>query len=182
MSMRFPSRTTSEPSQRSRPGTRAAWGLALAVVCAAILLGLPGADPVAAQTSTPSAADEARVAGQYRIDAWKQLERQKIALRFLLKPDGAFELGAEWPYHETSRFTGTWSLSGGRVVLQGEGEVWTNQGAWRTPFARGYTVSEKGGTIVLTPQPEKNRYGLMGWPNAFERFADTANAGAARSP
>jgi hypothetical protein len=110
-----------------------------------------------------------RYAGAYAIDGWEALERQGIRHVFQLRADETFVLGADWPEHERSRFTGTWSLSGERIVLHGEGEVWTNQGSWRTPFLRGYAIDETGGAIRLTPIPEKNRYGLLGWPNPFVR-------------
>ena len=87
--------------------------------------------------------------------------------RFQLGEDGQFILGGEWADHERSRFSGTWALSGGLIVLRGEGAVWTNQGRWRTAFLRTYTVGERDGAIRLTPVPEKNRYGMLGWPDAF---------------
>jgi len=139
------------------------------MLCAlAALLSARG--EVAAQETGPAAPQSAaasRFAGQYKIDVWKKLERQEIRHWFWLKPDGAFEAGADWPYHENTKFHGSWSLSGGRIVLLGKGEVWTNQGMWRTSFARSYVITEPDGVLTLTPVPEKNRYGLMGWPNAF---------------
>jgi hypothetical protein len=118
----------------------------------------------------------ARFAGDYRIDTWRSLERRGILHVFQLNEDGAFLVGAEWPDHERSRFTGTWSFSGGRIVLRGEGEVWTNQGSWQTPFLRAYAVDERESGIRLIPVPEKNRYGLVGWPNAFVRLGPLEGA------
>jgi hypothetical protein len=119
-----------------------------------------------------------RFVGEYRIDGWKSLEAKGMRHVFQLSGDGQFILGGEWPDYERSRFSGTWALSGDKLVLQGQGEVWTNQGSWSTPFLRMYAIDERDGTIRLTPVPEKNRYGMLGWPNAFIR----AGAAGGRSP
>ena len=136
-------------------------GRALSI--AALVLLCLAASGVRGQDS----AHAARFAGAYRIDGWRSLEAKGMHHLFQLDEDGRFILSGEWPDHERSRFSGTWALSGSLIVLQGEGEVWTNQGSWRTAFLRTYAVAEQDGAIRLTPVPEKNRYGMLGWPDAF---------------
>jgi hypothetical protein len=65
------------------------------------------------------------------------------------------------------------------VELGGEGEVRTNQGDWRTAFIRVYRVDVKDGATRLTPVPEKNRFGILGWPNSFVRYEPAVPAGPA---
>lgn len=89
---------------------------------------------------------------------------------FYLQPGGAFLLGAEWPGMETSRAAGSWRASGEHLTLDGSVRVSTNQGKWRVPFRRTYRISVSSEGIRLTPIPEKNRYGLLGWPNSYTFF------------
>ena len=56
-----------------------------------------------------------RFAGTYKIDGWESLEQQEIRHVFRLQEDGQFILSGEWPDHESTRFTGTWSLAGERT-------------------------------------------------------------------
>ncbi len=100
------------------------------------------------------------------------MEKRGLHHFFYLHPSGHFLLGAAWPGHETSRFVGTWSVADARVILIGKGKVETNQGNWTVGFLRTYRIAEVKGGFRLVPIPEKNRYGLMGWPNAFRHFKD----------
>ncbi|MCZ6472731.1 MAG: hypothetical protein O6934_04760 [SAR324 cluster bacterium] len=123
-----------------------------------------GAGQVSAQ-DTP-----VKYAGTYKIEFWRDFERRGMFHFFHLQPGGGFLLGAEWPGKESSRAAGAWSVSGGKLSLDGTVWVETNQGKWRVPFHRVYTisVSEKG--IWVKPWPAKNRFGLLGWPNAYYYF------------
>lgn len=118
-----------------------------------------------------AAAPPAALAGTYRIENWQALQERGLYHFFYLHPQGRFLLAAAWPGHETSRFAGTWRVRNGRLSLRGRGWVETNQGDWRTDFARAFRVRRDGGTVRLEPVPRKNRYGLMGWPDAFVRHS-----------
>lgn len=121
-------------------------------------------------TDALRAAAPARYAGTFRIESWRELEARGLFHFFYLHPSGHFLLAAEWPGHERSHFAGTWSVAGGRLHLTGRGAVVTNQGAWRTAFRREYRITVQDRGYRLAPLPEKNRYGLLGWPNAFQFF------------
>lgn len=108
-----------------------------------------------------------KFSGTYRIQGWRDLERRGMHHFFYLHPSGHFLLGAAWPGHETSRFAGLWNVAGDRLTLTGAGRVDTNQGAWRTDFRRTYLISVEGDGFWLLPVLEKNRYGMIGWPNPF---------------
>jgi hypothetical protein len=133
--------------------------LGLVVLCGAA----GGASPWAADApATPQA-----LGGTYRIDAWRDLEARGLYHFFYLDPGGRFYLAGEWKGSETSRFGGTWSIAGDTVQLTGTADVNTNQGKWTVPYHRTFRIDRGSGTIRLTPLPEKNRFGLMGWPNSF---------------
>jgi hypothetical protein len=136
---------------------------------AASLVALLAVCGVAARPALGGEIPAERVAGRYRIEHWRSLEASGIRHRFELRADGTFELAGDWPDHERSRFTGRWTVSGNLASLTGEGEVKTNQGDWRTAFSRVFRISEEGGRVRLTPVPEKNRYGILGWPDSFVR-------------
>jgi len=119
----------------------------------------------------PAAADVPdRYAGTYRIEGWRELEGRELYHFFYLQPDGRFLLGAEWPGKEQSLFVGTWSVADDRLYLNGAGRVQTNQGAWRTDFERTYRIRVDPAGFMLEPEPRKNRYGLLGWPQAYRFF------------
>jgi len=115
----------------------------------------------------------AKFAGTYRIAEWRELEARGIHHFFYLHPGGRFYLAGEWPNNETSRFGGAWSVQGDRLHLVGVADVKTNQGAWRIPFQRSFRMETTADGLRLSPLPEKNRFGLMGWPNAFVHFRGT---------
>jgi len=145
---------------------------ALAVALGLLVLGgAAPAEPVAAQAA--EAATPPKFAGTYRIEPWRELEARGLYHFFYLQPGGSFLLGAEWPGKETSRAAGTWTVSGDLLSLTGRVHVQTNQGSWRTAFRRTYRISVAPEGIRLKPILEKNRYGLLGWPNAY-RFHRTA--------
>jgi len=133
-----------------------ALGVLLAFVC---LAGLP---------APASAAPPEKFAGTWRIDAAQQLEQQGFFHFFYLHPSGRFLLAAEWPGHETSRFAGHWSVTGDKLYLAGQGEVETNQGNWKVEFNRTFTIVIHDTGLRIVPLPEKNRFGMMGWPNGFQ--------------
>ena len=112
----------------------------------------------------------AKYAGTYRIQSWRSFEKRKLFHFFYLRPGGTFLLAAEWPRHETSRAVGEWQVSGDRLSLTGSIAVSTNKGRWRVPFRRSYLISLGERGIHLKPLPEKNRYGLLGWPNGYYFF------------
>lgn len=137
---------------------------------AALLLAVPILS-LAAPTAAAAEENSDRYAGTYKIDDWRSLEKKSISHMFVLERDGRFLLGAQWSDKEENYFFGTWTLADGRISLNGIGKVRTNQGGWTTRFARTYKIGEKDGWVELTPIPEKNRYGLLGWPNAFVMIA-----------
>jgi hypothetical protein len=54
------------------------------------------------------------------------------------------------------------------LTLSGTAHVATNQGTWDIPYRRTFRIETKGGQgVTLTPLPEKNRFGMLGWPNAY---------------
>lgn len=153
-----------------RPAGRLLWAALLSgavVWCGALpptALAQPGA--VASALGAPLE----KYAGTYRISGWEALASRTLHHFFYLHPDGRFLLAGEWPGNEHSRFAGAWSVSGDRLYLNGQGEVNTNQGAWRAEFSRTFRIRVEGAEFVLNPEPAKNRYGLMGWPNAFRFY------------
>lgn len=124
---------------------------------------------VPAVTGGPDEAPPAgNLAGTYRIASWRSMAAQHLHHFFYLHPDGLFLLAAQWPGHESSRFAGHWTVAGDVLRLVGQGRVETNQGSWQTPFRREFTVVQgNDGLLRLEPRLEKNRYGLLGWPDAF---------------
>ncbi|MCZ6729712.1 MAG: hypothetical protein O7C61_08380 [SAR324 cluster bacterium] len=117
--------------------------------------------PVFAQDTPP------KYAGTYKIESWQDLESRKLFHFFYLQSGGAFLLGAEWPARETSRAAGEWRVSGDRLSLSGKIAVSTNKGRWQVPFRRTYLIQIGKAGISLRPIPEKNRFGLLGWPDSF---------------
>lgn len=151
----------------------------LVLIFAAALVALPAllapdstAVAEAAQTARAAqpetaARQPAKFAGGYRIAGWRGLEAKGFFHFFYLHPNGGFLLGAEWPGRETGRAAGSWSGDGERITLVGKARVETNQGSWRVDFSRTYRVTVDENGIGLRPVPRKNRYGLLGWPNAY---------------
>jgi hypothetical protein len=113
------------------------------------------------------AAPPAKFGGTYRIEDWQNLEGRGLYHFFYLHPGGRFLLAGAWPGHETSAFAGDWSVTGELLYLNGRGQVDTNQGRWQVDFHRTYRIQVRAEGFRLEPVPRKNRYGLMGWPNAF---------------
>ena len=108
-----------------------------------------------------------KFAGTYRIESWRDLEGRGLYHFFYLHPGGRFLLAAEWPNHESSRFAGAWNVSGDRLYLNGRGKVRTLQKSWQVEYRRTFLISVRESGFLLRPLPEKNRYGLMGWPDGF---------------
>ncbi len=111
-----------------------------------------------------------KFSGTYRIEGWRDFQEKGLYHFFYLHPGGYFYLAAEWGGRENSRFAGTWNFTGDRIYLTGRGEVETNQGNWKVPFHRSFVVQVHDMGYRIVPKPEKNRYGLMGWPNAFRFY------------
>jgi hypothetical protein len=145
-----------------------------AVLCAILAVAL------AARIAAEERPSPGKIAGRYHIEDYASLEATGIRHQFDLLADGTFLLAGNWPDHEASRFSGRWRINGERVELAGEGGVHTNQGDWHTAFVRVYRVEVKDGVTRLTPVPEKNRFGILGWPNAFVRYE--AAAAGTRGP
>lgn len=110
---------------------------------------------------------QSKFSGTYRIQSWRDLEKSRVYQYFYLHPQGKFLLAAEWPGNESSRFVGRWSVSGDFLSLRGKGWVNTNQGKWNAAYQRTFKIESLPTGIRLVPQPEKNRFGLMGWPDPF---------------
>ncbi len=106
-------------------------------------------------------------AGAYRIEGWRDYQKKEVEHFFFLHPKGIFLLAAQLRGRENTRIGGHWQVAGNEIILQGAAHVWTNQGEWRTPFWRRFRIQKSPNGLLLTPMPAKNRYGLMGWPNAF---------------
>jgi hypothetical protein len=123
----------------------------LSLIVARALPAAPGAPP----------------AGSYLIEDAAALQRRGLYHFLYVHPSGAFLLAGEWPGYESSRAAGHWTLAAGELVLTGTARVNTNEGRWEVPFRRVFRVESAGGTTRLVPQPEKNRFGMLGWPNAY---------------
>ena len=108
--------------------------------------------------------------GSYRIEGGEGYEEDGMFHQFYLHTDGTFYLAAEWDQFETSRFAGTWHVAGDWVELSGQANVQTSHGSWVTEFTRSFRISQANGVWVLTPNPLKNRFGMMGWPNPFTYY------------
>lgn len=141
------------------PGTSRRLLMCMLVALALLAVPAPGRPALA---EAP-----AKYVGTYRIEDWRALEKRGLHHFFYLHADGRFLLAASWPGHERSQFVGTWSVTEDRLHLNGAGQVSTNQGDWRTEFSRTYRIRLADAVFVLEPEPKKNRYGLLGWPNAF---------------
>lgn len=134
---------------------------------AAVLLSATPFGPiqVRAQPLTPPA-------GTYRISGAESLESHGMYHFLYLDPSGRFLMAAEWVKRETSRAAGHWRMQNQELVLEGSVEVNTNEGQWKTVFRRMFKVAlaEKTGSaqiVRLSPILEKNRYGMLGWPNTY---------------
>lgn len=148
--------TLLRPPAFRRPLHAALPALALLLL---LLLALPS------QAASPALRD--KFAGTYRIEGRQALEQRGMYHFFYLHRGGRFLLAAEWPRHESTRIGGTWRVDGTWIVLRGTAHVRTNQGEWRVPFDRRYRIATQSAGFRLRPLPEKNRYGLLGWPNPF---------------
>lgn len=135
------------------------------MVLAGMLAVLAAAPAAAEGSATPH-----KYAGTYRIEGWHDLQANGLYHFFYLHPNGHFLLAGEWPKNERSHFVGTWTVSGDKLYLSGRGAVDTNQGAWRADFSRTFRIRVGQGGFVLEPEPAKNRFGLMGWPNAYHFY------------
>ena len=142
-----------------RRGLRGPRRLSLWLLLAALILSAPGA-----------AWAQSKYAGTYRIEGWEELETRNVYHFFYLHPDGVFLLAGEWPGNETSRFQGQWRLEEDRLILKGNGRVKTNQGNWTAEYSRTFRIVIQPDGFQLVPVPEKNRFGLMGWPNPFRYY------------
>jgi hypothetical protein len=153
------------PPRFAAPRRAASRLAAPALLLAALLALLLPAVAAPARADAPD-----KYAGTYRIESWRELQARRLYHFFYLAPDGHFLLGADWPGHERSQFVGTWSVEGDVLVLRGQGHVTTNEGAWDAAFERSYRIQLQGAGFVLAPEPQKNRYGLMGWPQYYRFF------------
>ncbi len=118
-----------------------------------------------ATVATAQAGD--KFAGTYKIENWAQLEKQGLYHFFYLHRSGRFLLAGHWADNESSRIAGRWRVEGERLVLRGQAHVNTNQGNWQVPFERVFRIDVGAGVYTLRPRLDKNRYGLLGWPNPF---------------
>lgn len=105
--------------------------------------------------------------GTYGIEGAKDLEERGLSHFLYLHPSGRFMMAAEWPHNESSRAAGHWRLDGAEVTLTGFAHVETNQGTWDVPFRRVFREETFADKTRLVPLPEKNRFGMLGWPNAY---------------
>lgn len=132
------------------------------------LIAMSHPAPLGAQSGPTAPPD--KFAGTYRIETWRNMQRKGLFHFFYLHPSGGFYLAAEWPGHEKSRFVGRWRVTGDRLYLTGRGDVDTNQGRWQVNFQRTFVISVHESGYRIVPEPRKNRYGLLGWPNAFRFY------------
>ncbi|MDH5753568.1 MAG: hypothetical protein OEZ59_14250, partial [Deltaproteobacteria bacterium] len=51
-----------------------------------------------------------------------------------------------------------------------KGQVKTNQGEWKSNYVRVFRIEVPATGVLLRPVPEKNRFGVMGWPDPFLFF------------
>jgi hypothetical protein len=109
--------------------------------------------------------------GTYRIEGSADLEARGLHHFMYLHPSGRFLMAGEWAANESSRAAGRWTVSDAGLVLSGTARVSTNQGRWEVPFRRVFRLEGSGDALRLTPAPEKNRFGLLGWPNAYRFFS-----------
>ena len=147
------------PSVQRR--VRTGWGVTLP------LLGLVLALAWLALPRPGHAAPDAPPAGSYLIEDAAALQRSGLYHFLYLHRSGEFLMAGEWAGNESSRAAGQWSVTAGELVLTGSARVETNQGRWDVPYRRVFRVESSGGTVRLVPLPEKNRFGLLGWPNAY---------------
>jgi len=165
----MPSRPQPDAASRPRPCAGRAAVTLPALLLAAALLATPsarGAEAASGPEAPPTAA-ASKFAGTYRIADWQAMEARGLYHFFYLHPAGAFLLAAEWPQRETSQAVGRWRVSGDLLSLTGTVRVRTNQGGWEVAFARAFHIRLDRRGFRLEPVPEKNRYGLLGWPDAF---------------
>ncbi len=140
--------------------------------------GAPGSaasGATATSSTVPSAALPSRIAscaavpcGTYGIDGAADLEARGLYHFLYLHPSGRFLMAGEWAHNESSRAAGQWTVHGGAVTLTGSAHVETNQGRWDVPYRRVFRQTGTAGRTRLEPEPEKNRFGMLGWPNAYE--------------
>lgn len=106
-------------------------------------------------------------AGTYAIEGAADLEARGLYHFLYLHPSGRFLMAGEWAHNESSRAAGLWTVHDGEVTLTGSAHVDTNQGRWDVPFRRVFRIVGTGEQARLEPVPEKNRFGMLGWPNAY---------------
>ena len=140
--------------------------LTLATLAAGGLL-LPPLDHVAAATPGELLS---KYAGTYQIDTWPELEARGLYHFFYLHESGRFLLAGDWAGNESSRIAGRWQVDGEWLTLRGEAHVQTNQGRWDVPFERAFRIGIGNAGFELRPRLDKNRYGLLGWPNTFRFY------------
>ena len=134
-----------------------------AQACAGLLL-LVG---TAAATVPSIAAPASELEGTYAIEGAQDLQARGLYHFLYVHPGGKFLMAAEWAGNESSRAAGTWSVQADELTLMGNAHVSTNQGAWDIPYRRTFRIERRDGQTWLTPVPEKNRFGMLGWPNAY---------------
>jgi len=168
---------------QASPG-HSTWKIRQALLAAAILAGLaaspvyvvaqPGApagasDKVATRAESSAAAPSTGLpSGTYGIEGSADLEARGLYHFLYLHPGGRFLMAGEWAHNESSRAAGQWTVHGSEVTLTGSAHVQTNQGSWDVPFRRVFRWTGTAGQTRLEPEPEKNRFGMLGWPNAYK--------------
>jgi len=131
-----------------------------------------GTAPLRASAAGPgpaatTASDAALPSGTYAIEGAADLEGRGLYHFLYLHPSGRFLLAGEWAHNESSRAAGQWTVQGSEVTLTGSAHVDTNQGRWDAPFRRVFRRVGSGSQTRLEPLPEKNHFGMLGWPNAY---------------
>jgi len=133
------------------------------------LCALLGALPVQAApvpaAPVPAAPGPAVPVGTFAIEGAPDLEARGLYHFLYLHPSGRFLMAAEWAGHESSRAAGRWEAGASGITLTGTAHVETNQGRWDVPFRREFRWERAAERLV--PLPEKNRFGMLGWPNAY---------------
>ena len=128
--------------------------------------------PAAAQ-EPPQPALNSPWQGSWIVAKGDTQRRKGLHHALYLDAQGRFLMAARWPGREYSRAAGQWSYDGRFLHLAGSVRVETNRGSWRVPFRRTFRPrarqEDAANAWTLHPVPQKNRYGMLGWPQAFVR-------------
>ena len=140
--------------------------LMLGLGCLLLLQPAAAQEPLQAAPNSPWQ-------GSWIVAKGDTQRRKGLHHALYLDAQGRFLMAARWPGKEYSRAAGKWSYDGRFLHLAGAVRVETNRGSWRVPFRRTFRPrarqEDAANAWALHPVPQKNRYGMLGWPQAFVR-------------